>query len=242
MVLMMASIILFVYLFQKKLAKKDKEFREIELLVKQQELESAYSLMQGQEEERKRIAGELHDNIGSLVATIKIYSDLTLNEVLEPKVHKLATKINELTYTLAREVRKLSHELDLRTLSGFGLKVAIEQLCQALTDSGKLEVDYYLDLNESIKDEVSLHLYRIIQELFTNTLKHSLATKVRIELLRMEEDLTLIFEDNGKGFSEGDTALNGMGLQGIRSRLSKINGRFHIDSNSKGSTFIIEIG
>src|SRR5471030_1645898 len=124
MILMMFAIILFLYLFQKKLAAKQRAYAEIEKLMNKQELRSAYALIEGQEQERKRIAAELHDNIGGLLATLKIYSDLTLEKSQLPEIERLNHKINDLSDNLGQEVRKLSHELDLRTLSGFGFKVA----------------------------------------------------------------------------------------------------------------------
>src|SRR5277367_5792737 len=128
MVLMMFTIILFLYLFQRKLSAKAKAYTEIEKLMQQEELKSAYALIEGQELERKRLASELHDNIGGLMATLKIYSDLTLQKSEQSEIQRLNHKINLISDNLGEEVRKLSHELDLRTLSGFGFKVAIQQL------------------------------------------------------------------------------------------------------------------
>jgi signal transduction histidine kinase len=240
MVLMMFAIILFFYLFQRKLASKAKAYAEIEKLMQKQELQSAYSLIEGQEHERQRIAAELHDNIGGLLATLKIYSDLSLEKTEMQEVKRLNTKINGLSENLSQEVRKLSHELDLRTLSGFGFKIAISQLCEAITESGRLEVIPIIELQKPINENISLNLYRIIQELFTNTLKHALATKARLEVALIENEITIIYEDNGKGF-DTNNSLSGMGLKNIHSRVNLINGKLTIDSSSRGTTFIIEL-
>lgn len=240
MILMMLAIIMFALAFQRKLARKAKEYREIEKLMQQQELNSAYSLIEGQEQERKRIAAELHDNIGGLLATLKIYSDLTLNKKEVEDIKRLNNKINEVSISLGEEVRKLSHELDLRTLSGFGLKVAIEHLCEAITDSGKLLVAPFVDIQKPMIELHSLHLYRIIQELITNTLKHSGATRVRVELTQIDEYITLIYEDNGHGF-DLNLSEKGMGMKNINARVNQINGKLTFDSSSNGTTCIIEI-
>lgn len=240
MLLMMIAIIAFAFLFQRKLARKAKEYREIEKLLENQELQSAYFLIEGQEQERKRIAAELHDNIGSLLATLKIYSDLVIHEETAHDTKRLNEKINLISEQLSNEIRKLSHELDLRTLSGFGLKIAVEQLCEAINDSGKIKVDSFLEISTPLSDEISLHVYRIIQELFTNTLKHAEASKVRIEITLIKGEMAVIFEDNGKGFKQS-TPKTGMGLQNISTRANHIRGKLTIDSSSNGTVFILEL-
>lgn len=240
MLLMMLAIIGFAFIFQRKMAKKAKAYQEIEKLVQRQELQSAYLLIEGQEQERKRIAAELHDNIGGLLATLKIYSDLVLIKDEPLEIRRLNDKINTISERLGDEVRKLSHELDLRTLSGFGLKVAVQHLCEAINGSGKILVESIIDITTPIKEETSLHLYRVIQELFTNTLKHTIASKIRIELTQIHGELTLIFEDNGQGFDVNNFK-PGMGLQNIKSRVTRIEGKLTVDSSSNGTTYIIEL-
>jgi two-component system NarL family sensor kinase len=241
MILMIIAIIWFVYIYQRKLAAKVKAYAEIEKLVQTQVLQSAYSLIEGQELERKRIAAELHDNIGGLLATLKIYSDLALTKSELPDIQRLNTKVNNLSEQLSGEVRKLSHELDLRTLSGFGFKVAVQQLCEAINESGKLSIIAVIDVHKPFNDAISLNLYRIIQELFTNTLKHAGASRARIEVSLIGGDISMIYEDNGKGFDSQQLSPGGMGLQNIRHRTSLINGRMTIDSSERGTTYIIEL-
>jgi signal transduction histidine kinase len=240
MVAMMLTIIFFVQRFQKKLAARNKAYLEIEKLVNQQELRSAYSLLEGQEIERKRIAAELHDNIGGLVATLKIYSDLTLVPTDRSEIDRLNDKINKLSENLGQEVRKLSHELDLSTLSGFGLKVAVEHLAEAITESGKLHVIAVINLSTAIDDQVSLNLYRIVQELLTNTMKHAHAKTSRIEITGVDNEYTLIYEDDGSGFDQQSTAVHGIGLKNIKARCESIRSNLTIDTSPRGSTFIIE--
>src|SRR5947207_9771663 len=96
MLIMLVAIILFAFLFQKKLIKKERAYREIEKLLQKQELDSAYVLIQGQDEERKRIASDVHDNLGNLLATLKIYSDLVLKKPSEKETDKLNNEINSI--------------------------------------------------------------------------------------------------------------------------------------------------
>lgn len=240
MVLMMMAIIWFLYAFQRKLADKAKAYKEIEQLMQKQELQSVYAIIDGQEQERKRIAAELHDNVGSILATLKIYSDLSITNQNPHDIKRLNDKINTLTESLSLEVRKLSHKLDLGALAGFGLKAAVLQLCEAINDSGKLIVDAIIDPVITVNEEISIQLYRIIQELFTNTLKHAQASQVRIEITSIGEDITLIYEDNGKGMETDNPS--GLGIRNIHLRVSRINGKLTCDSSTNGTTYILELG
>lgn len=240
MLVMVVLIIWFVYSYQRKLSLRNAEYRMVEALMQRNELKSAYAVIEGQEAERKRIAAELHDNIGGIMSTLKIFSDLVTLETDPSEIRRLNKKVNELSIQLTAEIRKLSHELDLRTLSGFGLRVALKQLCESIQATGKLEVVSVIELRRSPDDVLSMNLYRIIQELFTNTLKHADASRVRIELSAIDDELTMIYEDNGKGF-DAELHGGGMGLDNIRKRTQAVEGQLTIDSNSFGTTVIIEI-
>ncbi|SFB50566.1 sensor histidine kinase [Algoriphagus aquimarinus] len=241
MLLMLASIIFFAFLFQRKLIKKQRAFREIEKLLEKQELKSAYALIEGQDQERKRIAAEIHDNVGNLMATLKIFSDLVLQKELDPEVKRLNLKINDITETVTTEIRKISHSLDAGTIQNFGFKPAIAQLREAIESSGKIELFTQIDIDGRFANTTSLHLYRIIQELITNTLKHGKASKSRLEITQLENEISIIYEDNGIGFDSNATSKSGIGLQNIKSRINYLQGELTIHSSEKGSTFIIEI-
>lgn len=240
MLLMLLAIITFMVVFQRKMSRKAKEFLEIEKLMQKQELQSVYRMIEGQEQERKRIAEELHDNIGSLMATLRIYSDLVVTKTEPLEIKRLNYKINQISSNLADEVRKLSHELDLRTLSGFGIQVAVEHLCEAISHSGKVKVTHIIDLQRTLSEQKMIDLYRVIQELFTNTLKHSNAQNVRLEMTQIGDELTVIFEDDGQGF-DAAAVKEGMGMQNIRNRLNRMDGKLTVDSSSNGTAYIMEL-
>ncbi len=234
-------VLAFAYFIQRKLIQKERDYREIEQLLQSQELKSIYSLMDGQEQERKRIASDIHDSVGSMLATLKIYSDLVLDKEQNEEVLRLNNKINEIAENLTNEIRKIAHNLDSNVLRDFGLKAAISQLCEAINNSGKIQLNPIIDLQYTIDGESSLQIYRIVQELFTNTLKHSEATLMRFEITQVNGDISLIHEDNGVGFNVEAQPSGSMGLQNIRSRIKRLNGELKIQSSSLGSTFIIEI-
>lgn len=241
MLLMFAAIIFLAFLFQRKLNKKQQAFREIEKLLENQELKSAYLLIEGQDQERKRIAAEIHDNVGNLLATLKIFSDLVLLKEQDSELKRLNSKINEITETVTIEIRKISHSLDTGTIQNFGLKPAIDQLRDAIQSSGKINFTTQIDQDISLSKNTAMHLYRIIQELITNTLKHSKATKARLEITQVENEISAIYEDNGIGFDINSSTSFGIGLQNIQSRINHLQGEFTIHSTDKGSTFILEI-
>jgi signal transduction histidine kinase len=236
------AIISFIYLFQRKLIKRKIDYQQIESLLKKEELKSAYATLEGQESERKRIAEDLHDNMGSMLASLRLYSDLLQEKANDPEMQRLAGKVAELTEQTASETRRISHELNLSSLKLIGLKVPIEQLCQAIQEARKIEVEQSVTVQANLPGELSINIYRIVQELLTNTLKHARATHVRLELTQVANDyLSLIFEDNGQGF---DPALvkAGMGLQNLRARVDRFRGTISIDSSPvRGTTTIIEI-
>lgn len=241
MLLMLFAIIFLAFLFQRKLIKKQSDFREIEKLLEKQELKSAYLLIEGQDQERKKIASEIHDNIGNLLATLKIFSDLSLQKEQNQELKKLNLKINQIAETVSNEIRKISHSLDTGTVQNFGFKAAIEQLQEAIQTSGKLDLSLHVEMENQLSRETSINLYRIIQEMITNTLKHSKATKARLEITELNSEIIAIYEDNGIGFEPVDSQKSGIGLQNIKSRIDHLEGELKINSTKSGSTFIIEI-
>jgi hypothetical protein len=242
MLIMLMAIIVLALVFQRKLIRKERLYRDIEKLLQKQELTSAYAVIEGQEEERKRIAADIHDNIGSLLASLKIYSDLVLRHDNAHEHARLNQRINELAETLAVEVRKIAHSLDTNTITNFGLKPAIEQLCEAVRNSDTMTVECFVTLDSPIAPPTALHIYRILQELFTNTLRHARATALRSEVTQTADYVSIIHEDNGLGFDVAAVQSTSMGLKNIRSRIGQLNGELRIESSpGGGSTFLIEI-
>ena len=241
MLLMAFAIILFIFLYQRKLIKKNLENQKIQDLLQQQEIKTAYALLEGQDKERKRIASELHDNLGSILTSLNMFSDALLSKKDPGQIKSIANKISETSQLANQEVRKISHSLDSGLLTHFGLKTAISQLMEAIESSKKIRVELELQIEEHIDNDTSLEIYRMIQEMANNTLKHANCTKIRLDISHISNEMNIIFHDNGAGF---DTAQvnHGMGLTNIGKRVSKLNGGLSIESSpGKGSTFIIEL-
>ncbi len=230
-------------LAEKELLLKDSRIRE---LMQEQELKSIDAMLKGQDEERQRIAQDLHDRLGSILSTVKLHFSTMEEEIrkLQDKQHqsyKLATKMLD---EAVDEVRKISHDLHSGSISKFGLKTAVNQLIQAIESSNAIHIQFFdnqIDGQDYAGFEVEL--YRIIQELLSNTLKHAGATEVNMQLTRSEGFITFSYEDNGKGMDpEILKKSEGLGMVSIQNRVRKINGRSTLDSMpGHGFTFIIEI-
>lgn len=242
MLLLTAAIAMFIYLYQRKLIKRKLEYQKIEDLLKQQELKTAYAMLAGQEKAHKRIAEELHDNLGSILVTLNMFAD-TLQKKKDPEsIQNLAQKISEVAQIANEATRKISHSLDSGVLRHFGLATAIQELTEALNQSQQIKVSCHVQLSDQIDSEISLNIYRIVQELTNNTLKHAHATIINLDLNQIKGSINIIFEDNGAGFLADSISYTGMGLKNIKSRVDRLDGSFILDSQiNKGTTIIIDI-
>lgn len=240
MLLLVTAFIAFAYLHQKRMRAQDLEKREIEALLKNEELKSAYAFLEAQDLERERIANDLHDRMGGQLSTLKIYLDLLNQENEEKKRCALLEKMNEGLQHSIQDIRNVAHDLNSATLKHYGLKKAIEHLVEAVNASGKTSVKCHLSLHMELPKNVMRDLYMIVQELMNNTLKHAKASAVRIELTAIDGEINLIFEDNGIGLPA--KVQFGLGLESIRLRIQRYDGTFQMEAApQKGTTFITEI-
>lgn len=211
--------------------------QEIAALLKDKELELLKASVTGQEKERKRIAGELHDSIGGNLAAIK----LQLSN--QTGVNKLETIIRQVNDTY-HQVRDLSHDLVPQQFSNTGFTALISGYIRQFNVPGNAIITFQAFPGEEIDQigaSLKVEIYKIIQELITNAQKHSHASKVEIQLTRLDDMLKLQFEDDGRGFSM-DTVKFGIGFQNIRERVKLFDGVCTIDSfPSKGTVIDIEI-
>lgn len=211
--------------------------QKIATLLKEKELELLKASVSGQEKERKRIAGELHDSIGGNLAAIK----LQLSN--QTGVNRLETLIRQVNDTY-HQVRDLSHDLVPQKFSNTGFTELITGYIRQFNVPGNAIISFHAFPSEEIErigTSLKVEIYKIIQELITNAQKHSQASKVEIQLTQLDGMLKLLFEDNGQGFSV-ETVKYGIGFQNIRERLKLFDGILSIDAfPSKGTVIDIEI-
>lgn len=239
--LLFTTIGFYWFLAQRRKYIKAASDKQIEDLLQRQEIQATYALLEGQDKERKRIAIELHDNLGSILTSLNMFSD-ALQARIDPKeIKNIANRISETSSMANEEIRKISHSLDSGLLKHFGLKAAIKQLTEAVESAKKIKFDLELQINDDISNEKGLEVYRIIQELVNNAMKHAQCSKIHLEVNQIDNHLSIIFEDNGVGFDTNRVG-RGMGLNNIYKRTQKLDGEFTIESEpDKGSTFIIEL-
>ena len=219
---------------QRKLAKRKLYFhnQKIKSLLSIQELKSINAMVEGQEDERKRIAEDLHDRVGSILSTVKLYFN-SLNTKID--THQVENnqqfdKANTLLDEAVQEVRRISHNLVSGLLMKFGLVPALRDLCETVEGAQQIKVHLQMHgIDERLDNQIEISLYRIIQELISNILKHAKATEITVSITRQDGNLNILVEDNGKGF-DTNLVYEGMGLKNIRSRVEKLNGKINFDS------------
>lgn len=239
--LIVSTFIFFAYQYQKKLFLKEKENQQIQSLLNSEELKSAYALLEGQDAERQRIANDLHDRMGGQLSTIKIYLDLLEASELSEKQKDLIEKLQVSAQFSIDEVRAIAHDMNNSALNYYGFRKAIEQLCSALNETKNIQIQSHISITREIPTKIARAVYQVIQELVTNTLKHANAFEIRLEITVSEDEMNVIFEDNGNGFDPSQERV-GIGLNSIQLRVEKYQGIFTVDSkHDRGSTFIIEI-
>ncbi|MCG9880664.1 MAG: ATP-binding protein, partial [Bacteroidia bacterium] len=214
-----------------------------ELLNKKNEINLA--LIQGEERERRRLAQELHDGLGSLLATLKLnVESLNLeSKGLSAFEWKAYNGLLEMVDYACRELRDISHNMLPAGIEHFGLDATLKSDIQKLSKHKSLEVSLDTFGLKNIKNkEIELHVYRIVLELLNNVIKHANASKANIQLIMLDKHLSLILEDNGIGFNPEKTIHSGIGIISIKSRVEALSGKMQIDSmKDRGTSITIEI-
>ncbi len=216
---------------------------KIENLLKEQEVSAMNSLVVGREEERKRIAHDLHNHLGSLLATIKV-NLYSLNEKNTPNYKTISALVDQ----ACADVRGMSHSLNMGISENFGLVPALKDLAVHLGQSGGLEVEFNASMTECQLDSASeICIYRIVQELVSNVLKHANATKLSILLTCFSEEnlVNIMVHDNGCGFDltkNNESTSGGMGIKSIMQMVQQRHGEIYYDSNvASGTTVNIDL-
>ena len=251
LILLMGGGFVFYYLSQKQRREKaeaqrslEKREAQIQELVQSQALKSIDAMIEGQENERARIARDLHDRLGSTMSMIKLHFSEFIDQLQEIQEVNRSNflVVNDLVDEAVNEVRRISHNMAAGTLMEFGLVPAIFELKSTIETSQRIKLDVHIfNLDFRLKTSDEINLYRIIQELINNTLKHAQASVIEINLTRREKVLSVLYDDNGVGMNQNQVK-EGMGLKNIQSRVEKLNGKIHIDSKpGRGVHYDIEV-
>ncbi|MCH5715612.1 tetratricopeptide repeat-containing sensor histidine kinase [Niabella hibiscisoli] len=211
-------------------------------------LTATEAVLKGEEQERSRLAKDLHDGLGGMLSGIKhSLSSMKENLIMTPDNAQAFERSIDLLNSSITEMRRVAHNMMPETLVKYGLDTALKDFCAEITGSGAAKVNYQsIDMNATaISQTASVSVYRVAQELVNNAIKHGNASEVLVQLHlhQQEKLLALTVEDNGRGFDVNSLEVSkGIGWKNIQSRVDFLKGKLDIQSaQGKGTSVMIEI-
>jgi two-component system, NarL family, sensor kinase len=213
-------------------------------LEKEKQLLSTQSLLKGQEEERNRLAKDLHDGLGGLLSGVKLQlgamkGNLVLSEEHSKTFNQALVKLDD----SINEMRRVAHNMMPEALLNLGLSQALQDYCESLSQSQHFTINTeFHGLDKRLSSSIEIVVYRIVQELLNNAIKHSEASTIFVQVIRLEGNLSITVEDNGKGFDIKNTHLHQQaGLANVRSRVNYLSGKMDLyTEKGKGTSVHIE--
>lgn len=233
--LVVAAFSVYYYRINKKLsAQKVKEIEQ------QQQLSNIRAMMEGEERERERVARDLHDGLGGLLTGVKIdLSKIKDNAATETRLQEQLTNTTRQLDGSINELRRIARNMMPETLLRFGLEAALRDFCEGLENGGtEILLQCYGMEKNNLQPNVQLTIYRIVQELVNNALKHAKASRILVDCIQDEEQISITVEDNGAGFDPQQVKSNGSGLSNVRHRVDYLNGKLDIQFAASTGTSI----
>ncbi|MCE7993435.1 MAG: sensor histidine kinase [Roseivirga sp.] len=230
MFLLALGVVFFFLAYQRRIIKQQKEHQAKEAEYQQQLMRAN---LLSQEKERNRIGKDLHDGVGAMLSTSKLYFRHLEQDGNPEKFQELKEKAMDLLEETMTSVRRVSHDLKPVVLERLGLVEAIANMADQLSESGAIKVCFKNSWRGQMDKEYELNWFRIVQELLNNTIKHSGATEVYMELFGDQEQVQFSYHDNGVGLTNKSTAKAGLGMQNIVSRLSLMQGELRYGENQE---------
>jgi len=216
--------------------------QKLQVLEKEKTVHLLEAIMHGEEKERTRLSKDLHDGVGGLLSAVKMHFSALKHDHPSLQESQAFTHALALLDDAIGDVRKTAHNLMPEMLSRLGLKEALHLYCRNISHSRELQITFHTSGTlHRYKSNFELSVYRIIQELVNNIVKHSRATEALVQLSQHNHLLAITVEDNGIGFNQQAMQQNGMGLKSLHSRIKALNGNIEIDAASgQGTTAYIE--
>ncbi len=242
-ILLLVALSAFVIIINRR--NKQLSAQRLSALQKEKESQLLRAMIKGEEQERVRIARDLHDSLGAIMASAKLRVNTLSHQVPELKTMNSFHIAEELIDEACQNVREISHDMIPGSLGKYGLEDAVRRMC-ATIEKGKpeLSVTYIPFGLENLKDDiVATNVFRMVQELLRNVLKHAEAKEVIVQLTLEDQQLIITVEDDGKGFDkQAEQFQAGLGLESIQTRALSLHGQLDIDSRpDEGTTFSISI-
>lgn len=225
--------------------KKIAEQREINLQQKlrekekQEELKVTKAILEGEERERERVAKDLHDGLGGMLAGVKINLSTWCSNHVEEGKYDSFNKILDQLDTSVSELRRVARNLMPESLLNFGLEIALKDLCEFYMKDG-LKIHFQaISVNKNLPLNLQINIYRIVQELLSNAVKHSEASNILVQCSQSADEFYITVEDNGKGMDAAEmNKLKSLGLKNVKNRIDYLKGKLDIQSSTQNGTFI----
>ncbi|HRY97453.1 MAG TPA: sensor histidine kinase [Bacteroidales bacterium] len=208
-------------------------------MIRQQELRMN-AVIEAQETERKRIAEDLHDGVGQTLSGLKLVCEgISENLRLEGDARDQVKKLSHALDEACSEVRTLSHEMRPKALNELGLIPSIEEMLgRSLRPSGIRYSFDHVGMDERYPEKIEVSLYRILQELVNNIIRHSQASEVGLQLFLNKQHIVMVVEDNGRGFDHAREQGKGIGLLNMLSRVNAVGGEIHYETSPGNGTVV----
>ncbi|NTE05231.1 histidine kinase [Agrobacterium tumefaciens] len=219
--------------------------KEKEMLLEEKskhQVDLADGIFNAQEDERTRLARDLHDDLGGTLSIIKLNITAFQHKVLQLTHDESAfyDKTINMIEKACIDLRSISHNLMPKNFEQAGLIETLNEHFKTLNQTGKIHFDFIFQVEYPINGTMEITIYRMVNELINNINRHSCASKATIQILSFVDRINIMAEDNGIGFNP-DTDKNGIGIQNILSRVKYLNGKVQMDSNQNGTTTTIDI-
>lgn len=236
LVLFAGILVLAVFYYFKRRLYIQKQKNELLQLINQQQQELVHAEVSISEKERKRLAKELHDSIGTQLTAIKLNIVNILNNRNQPDDLK---KIDTHLQNTIDEVRSMAYSLTPPEIERYGLFTALSNHFDKIMQTSGIRVDFSTYGDDIQTNELSISIFRILQELSSNTMKHTKAKNIKVTINSFEQTVNILYEDDGGGF-DPEKAKNGLGLSNIISRVGAIGGTSNFESTAFGVSYVFE--
>lgn len=234
--LIASAFIIFLLVYSLRQRSKRYQFQLAEL-EKEKKLLATQQLLKGQEEERNRFAQDLHDGLGGMLSGVKLQLGAMKGNLIlsEDQARSFNSALGKLDESIS-EMRRVAHNMMPEALLKFGLNQALTDYCEGMQESTGIRFNYeFHGLTERLDSSVEIIVYRIVQELVNNAVKHAGASELFVQVMQLERHLTITVEDNGKGFDPA-TVQGGSGLKNIQSRVEYLRGNIDVKTSPGGGT------
>jgi two-component system NarL family sensor kinase len=234
LIVSVTTLLIISFLFYRNYKQKQKlQQLRINELETEKQLTATEAVLKGEEQERTRLAKDLHDGLGGLLSGVKFSLSNMKNDLLiTPENMTVLERSLDMIDTSIKELRRVAHNMMPEILTKFGLDEAVKEYCNTINTTKLLTVKYQsVGMESRLEKSSEIIIYRIVQEVLNNSMKHAAATEAFVQIIREGNRLNVVVEDNGKGF---DASLpenkKGAGLINVRSRVDYLKGKLDIHS------------